>query len=314
MSNTETPKCAYDDFNKDEFHYESKQMPFVETKPDLPKVKPPKDNEDKQKELEELKSKLSNYISEHKDSLDTNIVSIMTKFINEEELSSEEMIYLLLHIFMGQRGFESLQNYIQNKIRPDVSLPMQQCILPSNPSEAEKFQSIQQLVNVKIDSPEYIEQMKQILDECKNTTPFITKQTNKTIFTCGSCEYRKRVGDNRQYLICSKTERELPDIDLMTYIDKLCPFYHKGEIDISKQTKQDIDNKFCTVQGFEKEINKRVNDKFFQTIDYEQLPEDETDIQRANDPKFTLKVIAILIIILFTSFFIIGLFGMVLLR
>ena len=263
MSNTETPRCAYDEFNKDEFHHE-----------------------DKQKELEELKSKLSNYISEHKDSLDSNIVSIMTKFINEEELSSEEMIYLLLHVFMGQRGFESLQN----KIQQDISLPMQQCILPSNPSEAEKFQSIQQLVNVKIDSPEYIEQMKQMLDKCKNTTPFITKQTNKTIFMCGSCEYRKRVGDNRQYLICSKTERELPDIDLMTYIDKLCPFYHKGESDISNQTKQDINNKFCMVQGFEKE--------------------QESDIQKANDPKFTLKVIAILIIILFTSFFIIGLLGM----
>ena len=256
MSNTETPRCAYDDFNKDEFHHE-----------------------DKQKELEELKSKLSNYISEHKDSLDSNIVSIMTKFINEEELSSEEMIYLLLHIFMGQRGFESLQNYIQNKIQPDISLP-------NNPSEAEKFQSIQQLVNVKIDSPEYIEQMKQILDECKNTTPFITKQTNKTIFTCGSCEYRKRVGDNRQYLICSKTERELPDIDLMTYIDKLCPFYHKGESDISNQTKQDINNKFCMVQGFEKE--------------------QESDIQKANDPKFTLKVIAMMIIVLFLSSFVIG--------
>lgn len=263
MSNTETPRCAYDDFNKDEFHHE-----------------------DKQKELEELKSKLSNYISEHKDSLDSNIVSIMTKFINEEELSSEEMVYLLLHIFMGQRGFESLQNYIQNKIQPDISLPMQQCILPNNPSEAEKFQSIQQLVNVKIDSPEYIEQVKQMLDECKNTTPFITKQTNKTIFTCGSCEYRKRVGDNRQYLICSKTERELPDIDLMTYIDKLCPFYHKGESDISNQTKQDINNKFCMVQGFEKE--------------------QESDIQKANDPKFTLKVIAIMIIMLFLSSFVIG--------
>lgn len=128
--------------------------------------------------------------------------------------------------------------------------------------------------------------MKQILDECKNTTPFITKQTNKTIFTCGSCEYRKRVGDNRQYLICSKTERELPDIDLMTYIDKLCPFYHKGESDISNQTKQDINNKFCMVQGFEKE--------------------QESDIQKANDPKFTLKVIAMMIIVLFLSSFVIG--------
>lgn len=263
LTDTETPRCAYDDFNKDEFHHE-----------------------DKQKELEELKSKLSNYISEHKDSLDSNIVSILTKFINEEELSSEEMVYLLLHIFMGQRGFESLQNYIQNKIQPDISLPMQQCTLPSKPSEAEKFQSIQQLVNVKIDSPEYIEQMKQLLDECKNTTSFITKQTNKTIFTCGSCEYRKRVGDNRQYLICSKTERELPDIDLMTYIDKLCPFYHKGESDISNQTKQDINNKFCMVQEFEKE--------------------QESDIQKANDPKFTLKVIAMMIIVLFLSSFVIG--------
>lgn len=185
------------------------------------------DSEDKQKELEELKSKVSNYISEHKDSLDSNIVSILTKFINEEELSSEEMVYLLLHIFMGQRGFESLQNYIQNKIQPDISLPMQQCTLPDKPSEAEKFQSIQQLVNVKIDSPEYIEQMKQLLDECKNTTPFITNQT-----------------------------------------------------------KHDINNKFCMVQGFEKE--------------------QESDIQKANDPKFTLKVIAMMIIVLFLSSFVIG--------
>lgn len=53
------------------------------------------------------------------------------------------------------------------------------------------------------------------------------------------------------------------------------------------------------------EINKRVNDKFFQTIDYESLPE-ETDIQRANDPKFTLKVIAMMIIVLFLSSFVIG--------
>ena len=183
-----------------------------------------------------------------------------------------------------------LKLLILNSKPQDISTPMQQHLEQYNPSEAEKFQSIQQLVNVKIDSPEYIEHMQQMLDECKNTTPFITNQTNKTIFTCGSCEYRKRVGDNRQYLICSKTERELPDIDLMTYIDKLCPFYHKWENDISNQTKEDIDNKSCMVQEFEKE--------------------QESDIQKANDPKFTLKVIAILIIILFTSFFVIGLFGM----
>lgn len=54
------------------------------------------------------------------------------------------------------------------------------------------------------------------------------------------------------------------------------------------------------------EINKQVNDKFFQTIEYEQLPEDETDIQRANDPKFTLKVVAVMIIVLFLSSFVIG--------
>lgn len=54
------------------------------------------------------------------------------------------------------------------------------------------------------------------------------------------------------------------------------------------------------------ETNKQINDKFFQTIDYEQLPEEETDIQRANDPKFTLKVIAIMIIVLFLSSFVIG--------
>ena len=77
---------------------------------------------------------------------------------------------------------------------------------------------------------------------------------------CGTCEFMKRVGDNRQYVICSRTERELPmDMNVLNmYIDEKCP-----------------------------------------------LP-DETDIQRANDPKFTLKVIAMMIVVLFTSVFIIG--------
>ena len=76
-------------------------------------------------------------------------------------------------------------------------------------------------------------------------------------FTCGDCEFMKRVGDNRQYVICSKTDRQLPDENLDKYIDCECPLY-------------------------------------------------KSDIQKANDPKFTLKVIAMMIIVLFTSVFIIG--------
>ena len=66
------------------------------------------------------------------------------------------------------------------------------------------------------------------------------------------------------------------------------------------------------------ELNKRINDKFSQTkqessdsnlnnyIDEYCPLLDETDIQRANDHEFTLKVIAILIILLFLSSFVIG--------
>lgn len=88
----------------------------------------------------------------------------------------------------------------------------------------------------------------------------VSVKHNDKIITCGSCDMKKCVGDNKQYLICSKTDRELPDGDLMTYIDGECPFYKK-----------------------------------------------ETDIQKANDHKFTLKVIAMLVIVLFTSCFVIGL-------
>ena len=77
------------------------------------------------------------------------------------------------------------------------------------------------------------------------------------LINCASCEFMKRVGDNRQYVICSRTDRQLPDENLDTYIDCYCPLY-------------------------------------------------KSDIQKANDPKFTLKVIAMMIIVLFTSVFIIG--------
>ena len=78
--------------------------------------------------------------------------------------------------------------------------------------------------------------------------------------TCSNCESRKRVGDNRQYLICSRTDRQLPDENLDKYIDCECPLY-------------------------------------------------KSDIQKANDSKFTLKTIIFMTSILIVSLFIIYIFG-----
>ena len=74
---------------------------------------------------------------------------------------------------------------------------------------------------------------------------------------CASCEFMKRVGDNRQYVICIRTDRQLPDENLDKYIDCYCPLY-------------------------------------------------KSDIQKANDSKFTLKILAVMIIVLFLSSFVIG--------
>lgn len=80
------------------------------------------------------------------------------------------------------------------------------------------------------------------------------------IITCGNCESRKRVGDNRQYLICSRTNRQLPDENLDKYVDCECPLH-------------------------------------------------KSDIQKANDPKFTLNFVIILVLVLLISFSIIYIFG-----
>lgn len=80
------------------------------------------------------------------------------------------------------------------------------------------------------------------------------------IITCDNCESRKRVGDNRQYLICSRTNRQLPDENLDKYIDCECPLY-------------------------------------------------KSDIQKANDSKFTLNTIIFMIVILILSSIIFYVFG-----
>lgn len=80
------------------------------------------------------------------------------------------------------------------------------------------------------------------------------------IITCGNCESRKRVGDNRQYLICSRTNRQLPENNLDKYIDCECPLYN-------------------------------------------------SDIQKANDSKFTLKTIIFMISILLISLIVFYIFG-----
>jgi len=80
------------------------------------------------------------------------------------------------------------------------------------------------------------------------------------ILTCGNCESRKRVGDNRQYLICSKINKQLPENNLDKYIDCECPLY-------------------------------------------------KSDIQKANDSKFTLNTIIFMIAILILSSIIFYVFG-----
>ena len=79
------------------------------------------------------------------------------------------------------------------------------------------------------------------------------------ILTCGNCESRKRVGDNKQYLICSRTNRRLPENNLDKYIDSNCPLY-------------------------------------------------KSDIQKANDPKFTLNFVIILVLVLLISLSVIYIF------
>ena len=60
---------------------------------------------------------------------------------------------------------------------------------------------------------------------------------DKILITCGNCESRKRVGgDNKQYLICLKTNRQLPDENLDKYIDCDCPLY-KSDIHKANDSK-----------------------------------------------------------------------------
>ena len=89
-------------------------------------------------------------------------------------------------------------------------------------------------------------------------------QTINGTINCASCDFMQRVGDNRQFVICKRTNRELLSDNLNDYVDEKCP-----------------------------------------------LLLDETDIQRANDPKFTLKIIAMMIIVLFLSSFVIGFWAMI---
>lgn len=63
----------------------------------------------------------------------------------------------------------------------------------------------------------------------------------------------------------------------------------------------------------EQQLNKDINNKFCMSLNYKKLPEIEdefeTDIQKINDPEFTLKTIIFLTAILFISLIIIYLFG-----
>jgi len=223
------------------------------------------DNETVKTDKEQLKKDLTEFINKNKDKLDKSIIRIIEKFVNDESVNQSELVYLFLNIFMGGEEMNELKLLILNSKPQDISTPMQQHLEPYNPTEAAKFQQMQELVNIDKDSPDY----RRLMEE--------------------------RLLKDMQNIQFQKTNITLAE----TYEDNQEP-------EITDNVKEDIHNKFCTVQGFEKEINKRVNDKFFQTIDYEPLPEEETDIQRANDPKFTLKVIAIMIIVLFLSLFVIG--------
>lgn len=85
-----------------------------------------------------------------------------------------------------------------------------------------------------------------------------SSQTMNGSINCASCDFMQRVGDNREFIICKKTNRELPSYNLNDYVDEKCPLL------------------------------------------------DETDILSASDPKFTLKILAVMIIVLFLSSFVIG--------
>lgn len=223
------------------------------------------DNETVKTDKEQLKKDLTEFINKNKDKLDKSIIRIIEKFVNDESVNQSELVYLFLNIFMGGEEMNELKLLILNSKPQDISTPMQQHLEQYNPTEAAKFQQMQELANIDKDSPDYrrlmeerlLKDMQNIQFQKTNITLAETNEDN-SILTCGKCEFRKRVGDNRQYLICAKTERDLPSWNLNNYVDEKCPLL------------------------------------------------DETDIQRANDPKFTLKVIAIMIIMLFLSSFVIG--------
>lgn len=82
-----------------------------------------------------------------------------------------------------------------------------------------------------------------------------SSQIMNSPINCASCDFMQRVGDNREFVICKKTNRELLSYN---YVDEKCPLL------------------------------------------------DETDILSASDPKFTLKILAVMIIVLFLSSFVIG--------
>ena len=89
-----------------------------------------------------------------------------------------------------------------------------------------------------------------------------SSQIANSPINCASCDFMQRVGDNRQFVICKRTNRELLSDNLNNYVDEKCPLL------------------------------------------------DETDILSANDPKFTLKILAVMIIVLFLSSFVIGICAM----
>ena len=180
---------------------------------------------------------MTEFINKNKDKLDKSIIRIIEKFVNDESVNQSELVYLFLNIFMGGEEINELKLLILNSKPQDISTPMQQHLEPYNPTEAAKFQQMQELTNIDKDSPDYrrlmeerlLKDMQNIQFQKTNITLAEANEDN-SILTCGKCEFRKRVGDNRQYLICAKTERELPDGDLNTYVDMFCPFHHKGNI------------------------------------------------------------------------------------
>lgn len=193
------------------------------------------DNETVKTDKEQLKKDLTEFINKNKDKLDKSIIRIIEKFVNDEFVNQSELVYLFLNIFMGGEEINELKLLILNSKPQDISTPMQQHLKQYNPTEAAKYQQMQELVNIDKDSPDYRRLMEERLlkdmqDIRFQKTNIIVPESNEdnSILTCEKCEFRKRVGDNRQYLICSKTERELPDGDLNNYVDMFCPFHHKG--------------------------------------------------------------------------------------